>query len=129
MTDPIADMIIRIKNALLAGRNEVRIPHSKLKKAMAQLLVDHGYIESFEVVEMLPQAEIVVKPKYVGKTPAITQVRRVSRPGRRVYATARQIPRALGGYGLTIVSTSKGLVSDKAARKQNLGGEVICQIW
>lgn len=129
MTDPIADMIIRIKNALLAGRPEVRIPHSKLKVSIAKLLVDHGYIDSFEVTDVVPQPEIVVKAKYVGRTPAITEVRRISKPGRRVYATARRIPRALGGYGLTIVSTSKGLVSDREARKQNLGGEVICQIW
>ncbi len=129
MTDPIADMIIRIKNALLAGRDEVAIPHSKMKHAVAQLLLDNGYIEAFDVKEAVPQSEIVVKLKYIGKTAAITDVRRVSKPGRRVYAPVKEIPKTLGGYGITIVSTSKGVITDNQARKMNLGGEILCQIW
>ncbi len=129
MTDPIADMIARIKNAFLAGKHEVVIPHSKMKKAIAQLLTDNGYVSSFSVIEKKPQSEIVVKLKYIGKNPAITEVRRVSKPGRRVYTSVKDIPRALGGYGVTIVSTSKGVMSDTEARKKRVGGEILCQIW
>ena len=129
MTDPIADMIIRIKNALLAGQKQVSIPHSKMKQAIGSLLAEHGYVESIEVVDQVPQSLLMVKLKYVGKTPAITNVRRMSKPGCRSYASSKDLPRALGGYGLTIISTSKGIMTDKQARKQNIGGEVLCQIW
>lgn len=129
MTDPIADMIIRIKNALLAGRDQVMIPHSKMKAAIAQLLTDHEYVAGFKINQIKPQAEIILDLKYVNKVPAISEVRRLSKPGRRMYATAKKIPRALGGYGLTIISTSQGVMSDDQARKQNVGGELLCQIW
>jgi small subunit ribosomal protein S8 len=129
MTDPIADMIIRVKNAFMANKAEVSIPHSKLKEAIAKILEAEGYVESFEVEQTVPQKTINVKLKYVGKIPAITEVRRMSKPGRRVYATVQDIPRALGGYGVTIVSTSKGVVTDSEARKMNIGGELLCQIW
>lgn len=129
ITDPIADMIIRIKNALMAGQNEVVMPHSNLRQAVGNLLLENGYIQSIEVEEKKPQSEIKIVPKYIGKTPAISGVRRISKPGRRVYATVKEIPRALGGYGITIVSTSKGVVTDNQARKLNVGGEVLCQIW
>lgn len=129
MTDPIADMLIRIKNALMASRHEVVIPHSKMRYAICQLLLDNGYLEAVNVVDKKPQAEIVVVPKYVGKVPAITQVRRISKPGRRTYASVKDIPKALGGYGLTIISTSQGLMTDVQARKKNIGGEVLCQVW
>lgn len=129
MTDPIADMITRIKNALLAGLSEVSIPHSKMKHALAQLLFDNGYIQSFEVKEAVPQSQIVIQLKYIGKTAVITDVRRVSKPGRRVYSPVKEIPKTLGGYGITIVSTSKGVITDNQARKMNLGGEILCQIW
>lgn len=129
MTDPIADMIIRIKNALLARHSEVSMPHSKLKQSIAKILVAEGYIEGVEVKSDSIVPQIMIKLKYQGKTPAITDVRRISKPGRRLYAPANQIPRALGGYGITIVSTSKGVITDTQARKQNVGGEIICQIW
>jgi small subunit ribosomal protein S8 len=129
MTDPIADMIIRIKNALMAGRKDVTIPHSKLKEALSNLLVENGYIEKVEVKDVKPQAEIYVTLKYLGKTPAITDVKRISKPGRRLYSSATHVPKALGGYGLTIVSTSKGIMTDKQAKQQNVGGEVLCQVW
>lgn len=129
MTDPIADMIIRVKNAFMANRAEVSIPHSKVKEAIAKILEAEGYVESFEVEPTVPQKTINVKLKYVGKIPAITEVRRMSKPGRRVYSTVKDIPKALGGYGVTIVSTSKGVVTDADARKMNVGGEVLCQIW
>jgi small subunit ribosomal protein S8 len=129
MTDPIADMITRIKNALMVGHMQVIVPHSKLKAAIAQILVDNQYLEAAEVKPAQPQAELVLKLRYVGKQPAITGVKRVSKPGRRLYASVDQLPRALGGYGITLVSTSKGIVTQTQARKLNVGGEVLCQIW
>jgi len=129
MTDPIADMIIRIKNALLARHTEVVVPSSKIKQAIARILEQEGYIESTTIRPDAPQSNLVIKLKYSGKSPVITDVKRLSSPGRRLYAPASKIPRALGGYGITIISTSRGLVTDKEARKQNVGGELLCQIW
>ncbi|MDH5533747.1 MAG: 30S ribosomal protein S8 [Candidatus Pacebacteria bacterium] len=129
MTDPIADMIIRVKNAFMANKANVSIPHSKVKEAVAKILESEGYVENFEVKPTVPQKTIEVKLKYIGKIPAITQVRRLSKPGRRMYATSKDIPKSLGGYGVTIVSTSKGVVTDSQARKLNVGGELLCQIW
>lgn len=129
MTDPIADMIIRIKNALLARHSQVIVPHSKIKRSIAQILEQEGYIGGFEQTSEVPQPNLVINLKYTGKTPVITDVRRLSTPGRRLYAAANQIPRALGGYGITIISTNKGVITDKQARKQNVGGELLCQIW
>ena len=129
MNDPIADMIIRIKNALLARHESVLIPHSRLKARIAQILLDNKYVEDVQVQQKAPQPDLLLKLRYVGKLPAISDVRRVSKPGRRVYAPADKLPKSLGGYGITIVSTSKGVMVDKEARKQNLGGEVLCQVW
>jgi len=129
MTDPIADMIIRIKNALLAGHASVEIPHSKMKESLASILVEEGYVAGMVVKPQVPQAIIEVSLKYVGKVPAITDVRRVSKPGRRIYATVKDIPKALGGYGITVLSTSKGIMTDTKARQTNAGGEVLCQVW
>jgi len=129
MNDPIADMIIRIKNALMAKHDTVMVPHSKMKQTIGDILVANKYVEEYTVENKMPQSELVFKLRYVGRLPAITDVKRISTPGCRIYATSKKIPRALGGYGITIVSTSKGLMTDKDAKKQNLGGEVICQIW
>lgn len=129
MTDPIADMLIRIKNALLARHKELVIPHSKVKEAIAQILTDNNYIQSFKVVKQKPQSSITVVLGYQDKWPKITGVKRVSKPGRRLYTPVGQIPRTLNGYGITILSTSKGLMTDKQARKSNVGGELLCQIW
>jgi len=129
MTDPIADMIIRIKNALMARHESVIVPHSKMKEEISKILVANNYVESYQVDQKVPQSDLVFKLRYVGKIPAITDVRRVSKPGCRVYSTSSKVPKALGGYGITIVSTSKGIMTDKDARKQNVGGEVLCQIW
>lgn len=129
MTDPIADMLIRIKNALLAKHKEVSMPHSKVKEAIAKILADNDYIESFKVIEMKPQGEISIKLGYVDGFSKITGVKRVSKPGRRLYSASDQIPASLNGYGITIVSTSKGLMIDKKARQQNVGGELLCQVW
>ncbi|OGJ37281.1 MAG: 30S ribosomal protein S8 [Candidatus Pacebacteria bacterium RIFOXYB1_FULL_39_46] len=129
MTDPIADMLARIKNALLARHKEVVIPHSKIKQAIAQILQNNDYIESFEIVKQKPQSALSIKLGYKNKWPKITGANRISKPGRRLYASVDRIPVTLNGYGITIISTSKGLLTDKEAKKQNVGGELLCQIW
>jgi small subunit ribosomal protein S8 len=129
MTDPIADMLTRIKNALLAQHKEVVLPHSKIKEAIAQILVDNNYVDSFEVIKQKPQSKLSLKLGYQNKWPKITGIRRVSKPGRRLYTAVGQIPATLNGYGITIVSTSKGLMTDTQAREKNVGGELLCQIW
>ncbi|KKU18336.1 MAG: 30S ribosomal protein S8 [Candidatus Pacebacteria bacterium GW2011_GWB1_47_8] len=129
MTDPIADMLTRIKNALLARHKEVVIPHSKVKEAIAQILVKNNYVTEAKVVKRQPQSALVLTLGYEQKWPKITGVKRISKPGRRLYTPASRIPAALNGYGITIVSTSKGLLTDKQARQLNVGGELICQIW
>ncbi|MFH2118410.1 MAG: 30S ribosomal protein S8 [Candidatus Paceibacterota bacterium] len=129
MTDPIADMLARIKNALLARHKEVVLPHSKIKEAIAQILQDNDYIESFEVVEQKPQPSLSIKLGYKNKWPKITGINRVSKPGRRLYASVDHIPVTLNGYGITIISTSKGLLTDREAKQQNVGGELLCQVW
>jgi small subunit ribosomal protein S8 len=129
MTDPIADMITRIKNAHMAQLESVKLPHSKVKEAIANILKEEGYVVEVNVEDTKPQKTLVIDLKYLGSTPAISGVKRVSKPGRRIYSTSKEIPVTLGGYGLTVVSTSKGLMSDKKAKKDNVGGEVLCQIW
>jgi len=129
MTDPIADMIIRIKNAFMAGRTDLVIPHSKMKEAIAKLLKASNYIEDFAVEDKKPQADITIVLRYIDKMSVITGVKRVSKPGRRIYAKAGQVPSTLNGYGMTILSTNKGVIDDKTARKTQVGGEVLCQIW
>lgn len=129
MTDPIADFIIRIKNAHMARKSVVEAPYSKVKKSIADILVSEGYLSSVEVKEQKPYNMLVVTLKYIGKQPAINEVKRVSKPGRRVYSPAATVPRSLGGYGLTIISTSQGVMTDTQARKANIGGELLCQIW
>lgn len=129
MTDPISNFISSIKNALMARKESVVIPYSKLKESMAKILVREGYITEVSVDETGAFKQLVVTLKYVGKLPAVTDVRRLSKPGLRLYTPATQIPKALGGYGITIVSTNKGILTDSEARKLHVGGELICQIW
>lgn len=129
ITDPIADMITRIQNALMARHAKVVMPYSKLKKSIADILVAEGYLEGALLKDSKPFAELELTLKYVGKMPAVSGVKRVSKPGRRLYAAAHSIPKTLGGYGIMILSTSKGVMADKQARKQNIGGELLCQIW
>ncbi len=129
ITDPIGDMIIRIKNALMARKVETIVPHSKIKKAIAEIMKKHKYIEDFEVIDKKPQKEIKIILKYVKDMPAVTGVKRISKPGRRVYRGSAKIPVTLNGYGVTIVSTNKGVLTDQQARKLNVGGEILCQIW
>jgi len=129
MTDPISDLLIRLKNAALAGHEEVRMPYSKMKAQIAAILLEEGYLTAVEKVEGVPLATLQMGLKYVGRSPAMSDVKLLSKPGRRLYTSVKDIPRTLGGYGVTIVSTNKGILSDKSARQQNVGGELICQIW
>ena len=130
MTDPIADMLTRIRNANTAGHDTVEIPASKMKKAIAQILKDEGFINDFEVIEDGKQGIIKVTMKYAAnKEKVISGIKKISKPGLKVYAKAEDVPRVLGGLGIAILSTSKGVISDKEARKLGIGGEVICYVW
>lgn len=130
ITDPIADMLTRIRNANNAKHDGVDIPASNMKKAIAQILLDEGYIKSFQVIEDGAQGKIHITLKYnLGKEKVITGLRRVSKPGLRVYAGADDLPRVLRGLGVAIVSTSKGVMTDKAARAAKVGGEVLAFVW
>ncbi len=130
MTDPIADMLTRIRNAIAANHPRVDVPGSKLKLEVARILKEEGYINNFVTKGEGVQYSIRIFLRYDAKgTSSITHLSRVSRPGRRVYVGATEIPRVLGGYGVNIVSTSKGLMSGKRARKENIGGEILAQIY
>jgi len=130
MTDPIADMLTRIRNANIVGHETVEIPASKMKKSIAEILLTEGFIKNFEVVEDNKQGIIKVEMKYgANKEKVINGIKKISKPGLKVYAKATDIPKVLGGLGIAIISTSKGVVSDKEARKLGVGGEVICYVW
>ena len=130
ITDPIADMLTRIRNAGSAKHDTVDVPASKMKKAIAEILLEEGYIKSFQLVDDGTQGVIRIALKYLpGKEKAIQGLRRVSKPGLRVYAGADELPRVLRGLGIAIVSTSKGVMTDKAARAQHIGGEVLAFVW
>jgi small subunit ribosomal protein S8 len=132
MTDPIADMLTRIRNANIAMHDEVRMPSSKLKEALAAVLEQEGYIEGFEVHDNAdrPGKSLLVKMKYSAERQrTISGIRRVSKPGLRVYSKASEAPRVLGGLGVAVLSTSQGLLSDREARKRKVGGEVLCFVW
>ena len=130
ITDPVADMLTRIRNANTAKHESVDVPASNLKKAIAQILLDEGYIKSFEVVEDGTQGIIRIQLKYLaGKEKVISGLRRVSKPGLRVYAGADELPRVLKGLGIAIISTSKGVRTDKKARANHVGGEVLAFVW
>jgi len=130
ITDPVADMLTRIRNANSAKHDTVDVPASNLKKAIAQILLDEGYIKSFQIVEDGTQGVIRITLKYLaGKEKVITGLRRVSKPGLRVYAGADELPKVLKGLGIAIISTSKGVMTDKAARANHVGGEVLAFVW
>lgn len=130
ITDPIADMLTRIRNANSAKHDTVDIPASKMKKAIAQILVDEGYIKSFKVIDDEKQGVIRVTLKYgEGKSQVITGLRRVSKPGIRIYSNVEDMPKVMKGLGVAIISTSKGIMTDREARKQNVGGEVLAFVW
>lgn len=129
MTDPIADMIIRIKNAYMAKKKTVRFPHSKVLESIANLLKEENYLEFVEIEDTKPRKTVVIGLRYVGNAPAMTGVKRMSKPGLRRYTTVDKIPKTLGGYGVTIVSTSQGVMSGKQAKAKGVGGEILCSIW
>ncbi len=130
ITDPIADMLTRIRNANTAKHENVEIPASKMKKAMAEILLAEGYIKNFQIIEDGKQGVIKVSLKYgPNKSKVITSLRRVSKPGLRVYASCEELPKVLKGLGVAVISTSKGVMTDKQARKENLGGEVLAFIY
>ncbi|MBR4411413.1 MAG: 30S ribosomal protein S8 [Firmicutes bacterium] len=130
MTDPIADMLTRIRNANTVGHETVEIPASKMKKAIAEILKAEGFITDYEVIEDNKQGTIKVTMKYgAHKERVISGIKKISKPGLKVYAKADEVPRVLGGLGIAIISTSHGVVSDKEARKLGVGGEVICYVW
>ncbi len=130
ITDPVADMLTRIRNANSAKHETVDVPASNLKKAIAQILLDEGYIKAFNIVDDGTQGVIHITLKYLaGKEKVISGLRRVSKPGLRVYAGAEELPRVLKGLGIAIISTSKGVMTDKAARAAHVGGEVLAFVW
>jgi len=129
-TDPIADMLTRIRNANTAGHETVDIPASKMKKSIAAILREEGFVRSFEMVSEGPQGTLRITLKYgPEKEKVITGLRRISRPGLRVYSPRTEIPRLLGGLGLVIISTSKGIMSGKRAKREGYGGEVLAYVW
>lgn len=130
MTDPIADMLTRVRNAITAGHTRVDIPGSKLKMEVARILKEEGYINNYVTKGEGVKNSIRIFLRFDAKgTSSITHLSRVSRPGRRVYVNAAQIPNVLGGYGINIISTSKGLMSGKNARKENMGGEILAEVY
>jgi small subunit ribosomal protein S8 len=130
VTDPIADMLTRIRNAVAVGHERVAMPASKQKVNIARILADEGFIDRYEVVENGHRSELELVLRYAERRrPVILGLKRVSRPGHRVYAGARELPRVQGGLGVAVVSTSQGLMPDREARKRRLGGEIVCEVW
>ncbi len=133
MTDPIADMLTRIRNAVRAGHTSVVVPSSKMKLAIVRILKDEGFIQDYEVIPNRPQPKIRIWLKYVGerksRRPVIGGLERVSKPGCRVYVGRRDVPWVLSGLGVAILSTPKGIITDRQARRMGVGGEVICYVW
>lgn len=130
VNDPIADMLTRIRNALAVRHRYVLVPSSKLKLELARILAEEGFIESFEVTKEQPQPMIRIWLKYIdGKTPLLSGLERVSKPGRRVYASKKEIPWVLNGMGVAVLSTSRGVMTGRQARRLGVGGEVLCYFW
>jgi small subunit ribosomal protein S8 len=129
LTDPIADFLIRLKNASRAGNESFRAPHSKMKVEIARILKEEGYIWNYEVDTSGKFPELVVKTKFIDGVPALTDLKRISKCGRRKYSGSQDIPRVLNGMGISIISTSKGLMTGQQARQEKVGGEVIAFIW
>lgn len=129
ITDPIADMLTRIRNANAQRHETVDVPASKLKKSIAEILVEEGYIKSFEEIEDNSQGILRLTLKYVNKQKVISGLKRISKPGLRVYATKDELPKVLGGLGIALISTSKGIMTDKKARQEGIGGEVLAFVW
>ena len=129
VTDPIADLLTRIRNAIKANKRRVDIPSSKMKVRIAEILKEQNFIYDFSIIEDNKQNILRILLKYNDGVSAITGLKRISNPGLRVYAPKEELPRVLNGYGLAIISTSKGIITDKKARLENVGGEIICYIW
>jgi small subunit ribosomal protein S8 len=130
VTDPIADMLTRIRNASVARHRELTLPSSRIKRDIARILVEEGFIESYATSQDGVQELLSIRLKYVeGRTPVVSGLKRISKPGLRVYARKTEIPRVLGGLGTAILSTSHGIMTGQSARKLNLGGEVLCYVW
>ncbi|HOJ76585.1 MAG TPA: 30S ribosomal protein S8 [Bacillota bacterium] len=129
MTDPIADMLTRIRNATIVRDKIVEIPSSKIKQEISKILKEEGYIEDFEIVDDGKQGKIRIYLKYNGKDKVISGLKRISKPGLKVYANKDEIPKVLGGLGIAILSTSQGIMTDRNARSKGIGGEVICYVW
>lgn len=129
ITDPIADMLTRIRNANAQRHETVDVPSSKMKKAIAEILFEEGFIKSYEEIEDNSQGIIRITLKYVNKQKVISGLKRISKPGLRVYATKDELPKVLGGLGIALISTSKGIMTDKKARQEGIGGEVLAYIW
>jgi small subunit ribosomal protein S8 len=129
MTDPIADMLTRIRNAIMARHTRVMIPASNMKIAIAQILKEEGYIKDYDVVKDTPQGTIRLTLRYVDKRPVLSQLKRISKPGLRVYTRRESIPRVRGGLGTAILSTPQGLMTGRKAYQLGLGGEVVCYVW
>lgn len=128
-TDPIADMLTRIRNANTARHSTVDVPYSKTKKSIADILVSEGFVESMDVIEDGNHKTIRLTLKYDNKTRVLQGLKRISKPGLRIYANVEELPRVLNGLGIAIISTSKGIMTDKEARKQNVAGEVMAYVW
>lgn len=129
ITDAIADMLTRIRNAASTKHATVDVPASNVKKAIAQILFEEGYITKYEVIEDELQGVIRITLKYADKKPVISGIKRISKPGLRVYANAENLPKVLGGIGIAVVSTSKGIMTDRKARQNGVGGEVLAYVW
>lgn len=133
VSDPIADMLTRIRNALMAGKPTVSIPKSKIKQEIARILKEEGYVEDYEIVEERPVDMIQITLKYYGprrsRRPVISNISRISKPGRRVYRNRRELPRVLSGTGIAIMTTPKGVMTAQQARRERMGGEVLCYVW
>ena len=130
VTDPISDMLTRIRNASMVRHRRVAVPHSKLKEAIAKILSDEGFISGYTVTNESPQPNLVMGLKYTGKgDPVITNLQRVSKPGRRMYVGYREIPWVRSGLGINIVSTPNGVMTGRQARREKVGGEILCNVW
>jgi small subunit ribosomal protein S8 len=129
MTDPIADYLTRLRNAAVARQRRVDVPASNLKKAITKILYEQHYIDKYSELESPPQGTIRIYLKYYNGRPVLSGLKRISVPGRRIYAGAGELPRVLNGLGVAVISTNRGVMTDKDARRLNVGGEVICYIW
>ncbi|MFO7995792.1 MAG: 30S ribosomal protein S8 [Dehalococcoidia bacterium] len=129
VTDPIADMLTRIRNAIMAGHDSVLVPSSQMKLSVVKILKEEGFLDRYEVLKGKPESMIKIYLKYTDDQPAILGLERVSKPGLRVYVERRKIPRVYGGLGIAILSTSKGIMTGQEAWRQHLGGEILCYVW